>query len=81
MTAAAELLLRACEQAGAIRAGSHYGRLFRAVAGLWPLDSRADWRPRLTWLLDLVMDGSAWARPRRNRRRLAEPDSLSRSET
>lgn len=57
VTAAAELLLRANEQAGTIKPGVTADHLFLAVAGLWHLDNRADWQPRLTWLLDLVMDG------------------------
>ena len=57
VTTAAELLLRANEQAGTIRPGVSAEDLFLAVAGLWQLDSRSDWQPRLTWLLDLVMDG------------------------
>ena len=57
MFAAADLLLRAGEQAGTIRPGVTADDFFLAVAGLWQLDSHTDWQPRLTWLLDLVMDG------------------------
>jgi AcrR family transcriptional regulator len=54
---AADRLLRANEQAGTIRPGVTAEEFFLAVAGLWQLDSRTDWQPRLTWLLDFVMDG------------------------
>ncbi|OZC63623.1 TetR family transcriptional regulator [Rhodococcus sp. 15-725-2-2b] len=57
VTAAAELLLRAGERAGTIRPGVSADDFFLAVAGLWQLDSRTDWQPKLAWLLDLVMDG------------------------
>lgn len=57
MIAAVERLLRAGEQAGTIRPGVTAEDFFLAVAGLWQLDSRAEWQPRLAWLLDLVMDG------------------------
>jgi AcrR family transcriptional regulator len=57
MFAAADLLLRAGEQAGTFRPGVTADDFFLAVAGLWQLDSHTDWQPRLTWLLDLVMDG------------------------
>jgi hypothetical protein len=64
VAAAAERLLRANEQAGTIRPGVTAEEFFLAVAGLWQLDSRTDWQPRLTWLLDFVMDGLR-ARPTR----------------
>lgn len=54
---AADLLLRAGEQAGTIRPGVTTEDFFLAIAGLWQLDSRAEWRPRQEWLLNLVMDG------------------------
>ncbi|MCK9905118.1 TetR family transcriptional regulator [Parafrankia colletiae] len=55
--AAAELLLRANQEAGTIRAGVTSDDLFLAVAGLWQIDADSDWKPRLTRLLDLVMNG------------------------
>ncbi|WP_158852192.1 TetR/AcrR family transcriptional regulator [Saccharothrix deserti] len=54
---AAELLLRAGEEAGVIRPGVTADDFFLATAGLWQIDSQGDWKPRLTRLLDLVMDG------------------------
>ena len=55
--AAAELLLRANTEAGTIRPGISTDDLFLAIAGLWQIDADSDWKPRLTRLLDLVMDG------------------------
>jgi AcrR family transcriptional regulator len=57
VTAAAELLLRASEEAGAIRPGVTTDDFFLAIAGLWQIDPRGDWQPRTARLLDLVMDG------------------------
>lgn len=57
VTAAAELLLRASEEAGTIRPGVTADDFLLAIAGLWQIDPRSDWRPRATRLLDLVMDG------------------------
>ncbi|WP_225823746.1 TetR/AcrR family transcriptional regulator [Streptomyces naphthomycinicus] len=57
VTAAAELLLRAAEEAGAIRPGVTADDFLLAIAGLWQLEPRQDWRPRAARLLDLVMDG------------------------
>lgn len=57
VTDAAELLLRANEQAGTIRPGVTADDFLLAIAGLWQLDPHEDWRPRATRLLDLVMDG------------------------
>lgn len=54
---AAELLLRAAEQAGTIRPGVQADDFFLAIAGLWQIDPHGDWQPRVTRLLDLVMDG------------------------
>jgi AcrR family transcriptional regulator len=54
---AAELLLRASEEAGAIRPGVTIDDFFLAIAGIWQIDSHGDWKPRLTRLMDLVMDG------------------------
>ncbi|MFE0044381.1 TetR/AcrR family transcriptional regulator [Streptomyces albireticuli] len=57
VTSAAGLLLRANEEAGAIRPGVTPDDFFLAIAGLWQLDPRSDWQPRAARLLDLVMDG------------------------
>ncbi|CAL9281053.1 TetR/AcrR family transcriptional regulator [Streptomyces sp. SudanB182_2057] len=54
---AAELLLRANEEAGTIRPGVTADDFLLAIAGLWQLDPGDEWRPRATRLLDLVMDG------------------------
>ncbi|CAL9658940.1 hypothetical protein SUDANB108_06928 [Streptomyces sp. enrichment culture] len=56
VTEAAELLLRAAEQAGTIRPGITADDLFLAIGGLWTLDPHDDWQTRATRLLDLVMD-------------------------
>ncbi|MEV7246129.1 TetR/AcrR family transcriptional regulator [Streptomyces sp. NPDC003236] len=57
VTSAAELLLRANEEAGTIRPGITADDFILAIAGLWQLDPHDDWRSRATRLLDLVMDG------------------------
>ncbi|MGW1258834.1 TetR/AcrR family transcriptional regulator [Streptomyces sp. NPDC002513] len=57
LTSAAELLLRANEEAGTIRPGVTTDDFLLAIAGLWQIDPRGDWRPQVTRLLDLVMDG------------------------
>ncbi|MER6330212.1 TetR/AcrR family transcriptional regulator [Streptomyces sp. NPDC001034] len=57
VTDAADLLLRANEEAGTIRPGVTADDFLLAIAGLWQLDPHEDWRPRATRLLDLVMDG------------------------
>ncbi|GAA3046782.1 TetR/AcrR family transcriptional regulator [Streptomyces glomeratus] len=57
VTAAAELLLRANEEAGTIRPGVTADDFLLAIAGLWQIDPSGDWQPRVTRLLDLVMDG------------------------
>ncbi|MBL1109979.1 TetR/AcrR family transcriptional regulator [Streptomyces sp. 5-8] len=57
VTAAAELLLRANEEAGTIRPGVTADDFLLAIAGLWQLEPDLDWRPRAARLLDLVMDG------------------------
>ncbi|MEV7076522.1 TetR/AcrR family transcriptional regulator [Streptomyces sp. NPDC093990] len=56
VTEAAECLLRAAEQAGAIRPGITVDDLFLAIGGLWTLDPHGDWQSRAIRLLDLVMD-------------------------
>ncbi|WP_369394259.1 TetR/AcrR family transcriptional regulator [Streptomyces sp. CG1] len=57
VTAAAELLLRANDDAGTIRPGVTAEDFMLAIAGLWQLDPHDDWRSRATRLLDLVMAG------------------------
>ncbi|MEV6117744.1 TetR/AcrR family transcriptional regulator [Streptomyces sp. NPDC052109] len=57
VTSAAELLLRANEEAGTIRPGVTMDDFMLAIAGLWQLDPNDDWQPRAARLLDLVMDG------------------------
>lgn len=54
---AAGTLLRACEDAGAVRPGVTPDGFFLAIAGLWQIDPREDWEPRAGRLLDFVMDG------------------------
>lgn len=54
---AAELLLRANEQAGTIRSGITNDDFFLAIAGIWQMDAQSDWRSRLARLMNLVMDG------------------------
>ncbi|MFE7899412.1 TetR/AcrR family transcriptional regulator [Streptomyces sp. NPDC057424] len=56
VTEAAELLLRAAEEAGTIRPGITANDLFLAIGGLWTIDPHTDWQPRATRLLDLIMD-------------------------
>ncbi|MER7482603.1 TetR/AcrR family transcriptional regulator [Streptomyces sp. NPDC126510] len=57
VTEAAELLLRAAEEAGTIRPGITADDLFLLIGGLWTLPAGTDWQPRATRLLDFVMDG------------------------
>lgn len=54
---ATDRLLRACEEAGAIRPGVTADDLILALGGLWQLDPECDWQPRAARLFDLVMDG------------------------
>jgi AcrR family transcriptional regulator len=64
VTSAAELLLRANEEAGTIRPGVTSDDFLLAIAGLWQIDPGTDWQPRATRLLDLVMDGLRGGAPR-----------------
>lgn len=57
VTSAAERLLRAGEVAGTIRPGVSADDFFLAIAGLWQIAPHEHCRPRVTRLLDLVMDG------------------------
>lgn len=61
---AAELLLRAGEEAGTIRPGVTADDFLLAIAGLWQIAAHEDRQPRLTRLLDLVMDGLRAGAPR-----------------
>lgn len=55
--AAAQMLLDANEAAGTIRPGISADNFFLAIAGIWQIDVTEDWQPRLTWLMDTVMEG------------------------
>ncbi|WP_069760856.1 TetR/AcrR family transcriptional regulator [Streptomyces sp. LUP47B] len=57
VTDAADLLLRACEEAGTIRPGVTPDDFMLAIAGLWQLAPDDNWQPQATRLLDIVMDG------------------------
>ncbi|MGX1971043.1 TetR/AcrR family transcriptional regulator [Streptomyces kronopolitis] len=57
VTSAVALLLRANEEAGAIRPGVTPDDFVLAIAGLWQIDPHSDWQSRAGRLLDLVMDG------------------------
>ncbi|MEU9477967.1 TetR/AcrR family transcriptional regulator [Streptomyces sp. NPDC048191] len=65
VTSAAELLLRANDEAGTIRPGVTTDDFMLAIAGLWQLDAYDDWQPRAARLLDLVMDGLRTTAPGR----------------
>ncbi|MEU6804235.1 TetR/AcrR family transcriptional regulator [Streptomyces neyagawaensis] len=54
--AAAEVLLRAAEEAGTIRPGVSADDFFLAIAGLWQIGPSDDWQARAGRLMDLVMD-------------------------
>ncbi|AQS70937.1 TetR/AcrR family transcriptional regulator [Streptomyces pactum] len=53
---AAQLLLRANEEAGTIRPGISADDFFLLIGGLWLIDPGEDWQPRATRFLNLVMD-------------------------
>ncbi|MGW2819279.1 TetR/AcrR family transcriptional regulator [Streptomyces sp. NPDC001415] len=57
VSSAIELLLRANEDAGAIRPGITSDDFLLAIAGLWQIDPHGDWQSRASRLMDLVMDG------------------------
>ncbi|WP_399882119.1 TetR/AcrR family transcriptional regulator [Streptomyces sp. BBFR51] len=57
VTEAADLLLRANEEAGTIRPGVSADDFFLVLGGLWLVDPGEDWQPRVTRFLDFVMDG------------------------
>jgi AcrR family transcriptional regulator len=54
--AAAEVLLRAAEEAGTIRPGVSADDFFLVIAGLWQIGPSEDWQARAGRLMDLVMD-------------------------
>ncbi|MET9990678.1 TetR/AcrR family transcriptional regulator [Streptomyces mutabilis] len=62
---AAELLLRANEEAGTIRPGVSGDDFFLVIGGLWLIGPGEDWQPRVTRFLDFVMDGLRAGAPRR----------------
>ncbi|MCQ4079479.1 TetR/AcrR family transcriptional regulator [Streptomyces sp. RB6PN25] len=57
LTSAVALLLHANEVAGTIRPGVTPEDFLLAIAGLWQIDPRGEWRPCAGRLLDLVMAG------------------------
>jgi AcrR family transcriptional regulator len=63
---AAQMLLDANVEAGTIRSGITADDFFLAIAGIWQIDASEDWRPRLTWLMDLVMEGLRRGAPAQN---------------
>lgn len=65
VAAAAQRLLDANHEAGTIRPGVTADDFFLAIAGIWQIDSRGAWQPRLTRLMDLVMDGLRVGAPAR----------------
>lgn len=66
VVAAAQSLLDANEKAGTIRPGITTDDFFLAIAGIWQINFNDEWKPRLGWLMDFVMEGmraGARARP------------------
>jgi AcrR family transcriptional regulator len=63
--AAAEVLLRAAEEAGTIRPGVSADDFFLAIAGLWQIGPSEDWQARAGRLMDLVMDALRAGAPKR----------------
>ncbi|WP_019068808.1 TetR/AcrR family transcriptional regulator [Streptomyces hokutonensis] len=54
---AIELLIKANHEAGTIRPNMTTDDFILAIAGVWQINGREDWRTRSCRLLDLVMDG------------------------
>lgn len=54
---AAQSLLDANERAGTIRPGVTTDDFFLAIAGIWQINVNDEWKPRLVWLMDFVMEG------------------------
>jgi len=73
--AAAELLLRANEEAGTIRSGVTHDDFFLATAGIWQIDSQSQWRTRLDRLMDLVMDGLCAGSPESLKKNAGAPEN------
>lgn len=64
--AAAQLLLDANEKAGTIRAGVTTDDFSLATAGIWQINFKDEWQPRLVWLIDFVMTGLRAGAPTRS---------------
>jgi hypothetical protein len=62
---AIELLLRACEDAGAIRPGVRADDFLLAMTGLFRMDPAGDWEEQARRLIDLLVAGLEAGAPRR----------------
>lgn len=62
---AAQLLLDANKKAGTIHYDVTTADFFLAIAGVWQLDFNDNWRPQLTWLIEIVMAGLHAGAPQR----------------
>ncbi|MGO4319742.1 SbtR family transcriptional regulator, partial [Agrobacterium sp. MCAB5] len=65
VVAAAQSLLDANEKAGTIRPGITADDFFLAIAGIWQINFNDEWKPRLGWLMDFVMEGLRAGAPAR----------------
>lgn len=65
VVAAAQALLDANEKAGTIRPGITTDDFFLAIAGIWQINFNDEWKPRLGWLMDFVMEGLRAGAPAR----------------
>ncbi|SEB47362.1 TetR/AcrR family transcriptional regulator [Pseudomonas marginalis] len=65
VVAAAKSLLDANEKAGTIRAGITTDDFFLAIAGIWQINFNDEWKHRLGWLMDFVMEGLRAGAPAR----------------
>lgn len=65
VVAAAKSLLDANEKAGTIRPGITTDDFFLAIAGIWQINFNDEWKPRLGWLMDFVMEGLRVGAPAR----------------
>ncbi|TRM53082.1 TetR/AcrR family transcriptional regulator [Achromobacter sp. LC458] len=63
---AAQSLLDANERAGTIRPGITTDDFFLAIAGIWQINVNDEWKPRLVWLMDFVMEGLRAGAPARS---------------
>jgi len=68
VAAAAQSLLDANEKAGTIRPGVTTDDFFLAIAGIWQINFNDEWKPRLVWLMDFVMEGLRAGAPARLKR-------------